>query len=50
MVFARAVTPWASLGETQRAAIRAGHGSVCEQSGLLYMTVPAWLQRKTIDH
>lgn len=44
MVFGRPVTDWAPLAETQRAAIRMGHGSRCEQTGLLYMTVPAWIE------
>ncbi|MEA3017324.1 MAG: hypothetical protein QOI38_2046 [Sphingomonadales bacterium] len=49
IVFDRPVTAWASRGDTQRAAIRMGHGSVCEQTGFLFLTVPAEMQRREAD-
>lgn len=48
-VFGRAVTPWSSKAETHRAAIRMGHASRCEQTRLLFMTVPAELESRKVD-
>lgn len=50
MVFGRAATPWRTdVAEMQRDAIRGGHGTVCEQTGLLFMTVPSWIQSERLD-
>jgi hypothetical protein len=50
MIFDRAVTPWRSdEQETLRDAVRGGHGTVCEQTGILFMTVPAWIQWEKLE-
>jgi hypothetical protein len=49
MVFDKPITGWGSLREAQLMAIRGGHGCVCESTGRLYMTVPAWLQHRRED-
>jgi hypothetical protein len=46
MVFARPVTDWMSLADAQRTAIRMGHGSRCQFTRRLFMTVPAWIQER----
>lgn len=49
VVFDRPVTKWGSLRGTQQAAIRMGHGSRCDRTGLLYMTVPAAIQSRRVE-
>lgn len=48
-VFGRQVTPWRTRREdVELDAIRAGHASRYEAGGPIYMTVPAWIDRRPV--
>jgi hypothetical protein len=50
MIFDQPAGPWRSgLDEAQRDAVRGGHGSRCEQTGQMFMTVPAWIWEAKIE-